>query len=112
MSDTTKASDTFTVSVQGSRNTTDDRFRFRLKDHIILARNVVITCTTVRLGWTDRVRALFGRTVFVHVTTPIRVVVQPGRSDIEILTGQTESKAHVSTILPQRRLTMGRANTP
>lgn len=102
----------FTVSVNGSRHTTDDQFRFRRKDQIILADDVINTWTTIRLGWMDRLRAIFGRSLVVSIATPVRLVVQLGRPDIEVSAGQSKSRTYVVTLMPKRRATMGMEHAP
>lgn len=60
----------------------------------------------------DRLRAIFGRALVVSIETPVRLVVQPGRPDIEVSAGQSKSRTYVVTLLPKRLATMGMEHAP
>lgn len=104
--------ETITVAVRGPIHTRDAQFRSLRKGQVVLSDDLIITGTIVRLGWMDRLRALCGRTIFVHMGVPVRLIVHSDGGDVEVWPGDTESRAHVEHLVTRRHLTIGSSESP
>ena len=94
--------DVFVFKVGGARHTSDDDFRFRRIGQAVLCDDVIHHHHTIRLGWMDRLRALFGRTVHLNVQVPVRIVARLGDDTPEVQPGACRSQAFVEHVFRGR----------
>ena len=92
----------FVFKANGARHTSDDDFRFRRNEQSVLSDDVIHHHHTIRLGWMDRIRALFGRTVHLNVQVPVRIIARPGGDTPEVQPGACKSQACVEHVFRVR----------
>lgn len=66
----------------------------------VLRADIIHVATEIRLGWPDRIRVLFGRTIHHHQDTCVLVI----EGDSGVLAGPTQASGHVEPLFPRRRV--------